>query len=270
MLHLFLTQLATGSILILLLVPPRAAGRGFFRYTVAQSCAILVLGLAVSPPPAASTLPGGLLVAGAGLLMAAAGLFHLRRLNAGLGLMILSLGPLVVGVISEAMSMIPSGDSSLLSRALYPLDALTAGLAPGSALIAMILGHYYLNVPGLAIGHLQRLTLAFATAVVFRLVVVGVSLARHGGELLPLFGLLLDTERAATVSSRLDPFVIVFVILHILFGLLAPGILALMSWRTALIASTQSATGILYVAVVLDLVGELASRYLLVLTGLPL
>ena len=46
-------------------------------------------------------------------------------------------------------------------------------------------------------------------------------------------------------------------------GLLGPLLLAGMAWQTARIRSTQSATGILYVVVILCFVGELTSQLLL-------
>ena len=47
-------------------------------------------------------------------------------------------------------------------------------------------------------------------------------------------------------------------------GFLATGIATYMTWKTAMIRSTQSATGILYIAMIFALFGELMS---LVLSG---
>jgi hypothetical protein len=57
---------------------------------------------------------------------------------------------------------------------------------------------------------------------------------------------------------------------RILFGLILPLALSWMIWQTVKIRSTQSATGILYVAVVFILFGEFLSRYILVSIGYPL
>ena len=46
-------------------------------------------------------------------------------------------------------------------------------------------------------------------------------------------------------------------------GLVGPFVLAIMAWQTARIRSTQSATGILYVVVILTFLGELVSQVLL-------
>jgi len=53
-------------------------------------------------------------------------------------------------------------------------------------------------------------------------------------------------------------------------GLLGPLVFGWLAYRTAKIRSTQSATGILYVVVILAFLGELTSLLLLRDTGLPL
>ena len=55
-----------------------------------------------------------------------------------------------------------------------------------------------------------------------------------------------------------------------LLGLLGPLVLGWMAWETARIRSTQSATGILYVVVIVCYLGELTSQLLLEKTGLLL
>ena len=270
MLSLFLTQAGVGSLLVMLMVPPRAAGRKFFQYTVAQSTTLLVLGgaLVVAGP---GPWPNSVMIMGAAvlLLIISAGLFHQGRLGAGQGFLIAGFVLAAAGSVLDALALVPGGDTSLLSLLLYPLDAVTAGLLLGSVLIAMILGHYYLNIPGLSIGYLQRLAVVFMVAVAARLVVASITLVRNAEQLRPLVGVLLDTEGLPVPEGTLDPFVLVFLLVHLAVGILGAGVLAVMTWRTTLISATQSATGILYVALILVIMGELASRYMLTLTGLP-
>jgi hypothetical protein len=54
----------------------------------------------------------------------------------------------------------------------------------------------------------------------------------------------------------------------LLFGLIGPVVLAYMTWETAKLRSTQSATGILYVDLFMVIVGELVAKYLLLTTAL--
>jgi protein NrfD len=57
---------------------------------------------------------------------------------------------------------------------------------------------------------------------------------------------------------------------RVLFGLVGPLVLAYLTWETAKIRSTQSATGILYVDFFTVIVGEVLAKYLLLSTSVPL
>jgi len=56
---------------------------------------------------------------------------------------------------------------------------------------------------------------------------------------------------------------------RVLFGLAGPALLSYMTWETAKIRSTQSATGILYVDFFTVVVGEVLAKYLLLATRVP-
>ena len=56
---------------------------------------------------------------------------------------------------------------------------------------------------------------------------------------------------------------------RVLFGLAAPAMLSYLTWETAKIRSTQSATGILYVDFFTVVVGEVLAKYLLLATRVP-
>lgn len=56
---------------------------------------------------------------------------------------------------------------------------------------------------------------------------------------------------------------------RVLFGLCGPALLAYLTWETAKIQSTQSATGILYVDFFTVIVGEVLAKYLLLATKVP-
>lgn len=121
----------------------------------------------------------------------------------------------------------------------------TSGLVLGLTLAAMLLGHWYLNSPGMELEPLRRLLRWMAWAVVAQIVVCSVGLARqigYGGD----------------VSASW----LLFVLLRWSFGLV--GVLAMvwMAWQTLKIPNTQSATGILYVAVIGVFVGELTGLLL--------
>jgi protein NrfD len=56
---------------------------------------------------------------------------------------------------------------------------------------------------------------------------------------------------------------------RVLFGLAGPALLGYLTWETAKIRSTQSATGILYVDFFTVIVGEVLAKYLLLATSVP-
>ena len=57
--------------------------------------------------------------------------------------------------------------------------------------------------------------------------------------------------------------------LHWLAGIVGVGLLAGLTWQTLKIPNTQSATGILYAAVILAFIGELMSQLLSAATHYP-
>src|SRR5437879_13853950 len=56
---------------------------------------------------------------------------------------------------------------------------------------------------------------------------------------------------------------------RVLFGLFGPAVLSYLTWETAKIRSTQSATGILYVDFFTVVVGEVLAKYILLATRVP-
>lgn len=122
----------------------------------------------------------------------------------------------------------------------------------GTVTSAMLLGHSYLISPSMTIAPLRRMLIAGAVALVLRVILALCGLwfwtAEH-----PLGN--LDVETQMWLTARW------------FFGILAPLALGWMAWETARIRSTQSATGILYVVVIVCFLGELTSLLLLEKTG---
>jgi hypothetical protein len=135
-----------------------------------------------------------------------------------------------------------------------PLAVLAGALALGSALAALSLGHWYLVTPSLSVHPLIQLTFLCLGALVAQIV------------LLPLL-LLLPGPRPDRIQLLFSEY-LVFLGVRIVFGLLAPLVMTLMTWRTARIRSLDSATGLLYVVSALILAGEIAARTLFFLTDI--
>jgi len=76
-------------------------------------------------------------------------------------------------------------------------------------------------------------------------------------------GLVLQIQQGPTP-------LVAFIALRWLAGLIGVGALAVMTWQTLKIPNTQSATGILYVAVIGVFIGELTSQLLSAQASFPL
>jgi hypothetical protein len=139
---------------------------------------------------------------------------------------------------------------------------LLGALLFGTVYWAMNMGHWYLVSSSLPFGLLVRATEAFAALAVFRaayaVVALGVVARGSTGEGGEALAILLDPMR--------DGF---FFWLRVLWGLVAPLVLAPFVVKTARMKSNQAATGLLYVGLVFVLVGELLASYLTLRSGLP-
>lgn len=132
-----------------------------------------------------------------------------------------------------------------ISTALSFTSVVTSGLLLGVTMASMLLGHWYLNSPTMQIAPLRKLLVAMAGVTTLQIVVSVCGLA---GEM---------------ASAEVMPFQWwLFLALRWLFGLIGVAILTFMAWRTLDIPNTQSATGILYVAVIGTFVGETMSLLL--------
>lgn len=153
--------------------------------------------------------------------------------------------------------------SSHVNEALYGRAALNSILSSfllGFTMTAMLLGHWYLNQPKMSGDELKRITVGFLVLVVLRFLVSTTLLFK-------LFG---SVPEAQIYHELLGTTPGIFLVMRYFWGILGPLGLAYFIWGTVKIRSTQSATGILYVAVVFVLIGEIISQYLTFFHGLPI
>jgi hypothetical protein len=164
-----------------------------------------------------------------------------------------------LGRLSFVVAGLALGATMVLHRGLgaEPMrivdDFAAAGMV-GSAISAMLMGHSYLIAPAMSIVPLTRLLCCLS-------VCLGLRIA------LACFGLWW-TRFVST--GTLDQETILLLSARWLLGLVVPIVLVWMSWETARIRSTQSATGILYVVTVVVFLGELLSLILVDKTGMIL
>ena len=140
-----------------------------------------------------------------------------------------------------------------LAQAAVWLDPLAGGLVLGSTMAAMLLGHWYLNTPTMALAPLQRLVQWMGVSILLRAISC-------------LLGLLLFWHFSGTPSSTL----LCFVALRWLAGIFGAAVVVVMTWYTLKIPNTQSATGILYVGVIVTFLGELTAQLLSQQSPVPL
>ena len=254
-LFLFLCHLGIGIVLTLLFVPG-AAGVRFFRFTSALAFILIVLGIASRPSAVAFTrdargiASAGLLVALLALSFVVAPWNPWRRpllwLSAAGGLLTLA---------AEA-SAAPGAIPLVLTLASF----LTSAVLLGSSFTAMVLGHWYLVLPTMDVSHLQSI-------VKFHL---GSTVARASAVFAVGWAAASAWDSALAPSFRSYVFSVdgIFLWQRSLFGLIGPAVLGYMTWETAKLRSTQSATGILYVDLFMVIVGEVVAKYLLLATGM--
>ena len=158
----------------------------------------------------------------------------------------------LLALAGSLLSPRPEG-ATTAAHVLFDCDVLTGGLVLGTTMAAMLLGHWYLNSPTMALAPLRRLLVIMGGAIAARAIACGLGLA-----------LVLS---AATWPSRQA---MLFILLRWLSGVIGAAVLTVMAWKTLLIPNTQSATGILYVAVIATFIGELVSLLLSSSSAFPL
>ncbi len=244
-LALFCLEGAAGTALLLLFFPVRSLGKGFFSLHAAIVVIFSLIACLVRPAgsPMVAWAATGCFIAYA--LAAHAGFAGRARplLAAGAGLAVFAL--------ARTGLALPRGGGDPWVVA----GAVTGGLFLGAVLLCMNLGHWYLVSRSLPFRLLARGALLFAGLAVLRAALLGAAMLLDKGEGLSA---LLSLERDA-----------LFFLFRVMWGILGPLALSWFIWKTADMRSNQAATGLLYVALVFVLIGELLSSYLTVATGFP-
>jgi hypothetical protein len=132
----------------------------------------------------------------------------------------------------------------------------------------MLLGHWYLNAPGMRVDVLRRSIdqTLFVWGLLFCLVAIMViwyfSTAEHTNATLASNVFRAVTAATSGGIASLDETGLALLWLRWLAGLLGLPVLLFMSRMTLDIPNTQSATGILYVACLAVILGELTAQLL--------
>ena len=237
----FCLRLAAGLILMLPIFSPTHIPPRFYRVHFLTALGLLAV-VAIFMYDAATL--GFWLVFDAAALVCLIGsiVWHLHDAPGGKLTVYLAPIALLGCLIYGGMLLRGPADSPLRCA-----DDVLSALVVGSATTAMLMGHSYLISPAMSISPLMRLLAALGVSVILRIA-------------LACFGLWGWTSIHGT--SNLETELMLWLPVRWILGLIAPLVLGWMAWETARIRSTQSATGILYVVVIVCFLGELTSLLL--------
>jgi hypothetical protein len=248
MLSDFALRLAGGLAVLLLMTSWREVPLAYFR----THCQVVLGLLVLAALDAARVGVGGFVVP---LLIASVVITYVATLGWGLGL------PRVAIPATALIAFVTVGLLVDVSRAedarLWALAAsgrLASSLLMGATLSAMLLGHHYLTAPAMSIEPLKRYTRSMAWALGARGLLAGIGLA-----------FWLSHRNTITSDGTVSA---LFLAMRWGMGILGPAAATWMTWETVRIRSTQSATGILYIAMTLVLFGELTAMALSRDTGI--
>jgi protein NrfD len=259
-LFLFLAHLGIGIIITLAWVS-REAGVKFFRFNAGLAAILIAFAFLFRPPETAATGAGRIALAALAIAEASTVVYW-----ATVGRILASIRPAVVatgvgaGVVALVAQALALG-SGVTVQAMTVASFLSSAALLGGACTAMILGHWYLVIPSLQVTHLQSIVKVLIASTLVRVVVVAaavfLAIATWQPGLGPSFLYYITSVAGVFFWQR------------VLFGLFGPALLSYLTWETAKIRSTQSATGILYVDFFTVVVGEVLAKYLLLATRVP-
>jgi hypothetical protein len=242
----FAVRLAFGLSLAAMLVSWREVPLPFFRTQAQIILGLLVLAALDQARVSGAGAPFWLIVLGSVLAYASSIVW-------GLGLPVLGARTAgLTAIAAIAWLSAASRSQGALMMTLNTASRAASGFLLGAVLCSMLLGHYYLTAPAMTVAPLKRTIALIAWGLATRSLLAGI------GWTVAQAGL------AGQLSSTSDPDSMVLFFGRWGMGFVAAGIATYMTWKTAQIRSTQSATGILYIAMIFVLFGELSS---LVLSG---
>jgi len=245
------TSAAAGILAALLWAPFRELGRFFFVLNAGVSFVLLCLAAPYRLISPGATLAGRMLAALAMALLIGylAALLLLRGGRSWRGLLCAAAAAALVATAVDGW--LAAGERG--PKWAFGINALCAAALLGSVTVGMLLGHWYLVRTRLDVSHLTTFSTLFGAALAARAALLLIGLAGMGA-LSPAGP--LSYFRATAVDRGF------FFWQRVLFGLLGPAAFAYMVRETTRLRSTQSATGILYMAMIFVIYGEFLARYL--------
>ncbi len=265
-------ELALGGAVALAIPPFFQVERGFYKSSAsvylasglvtAGGLGLLAYRQRASGVPAASGL---WTVAALWLLFCAALALYLwtlwrdnGRLRARCYTTALGIGLVAVG--AHVMLLKPAA-FGFVAASLYALTAIGSSLVLGLVSGGMLFGHWYLIDPNLPVDYLRSFVRLLGGALLADLALLALTVA-----ILALAGGPAGADAIRTLwDSHLG-----LLATRMALGPVATLVLAWMCWQTLRIPQTMAATGLLYIAVMSSLVGEMLGRFILFRTAVPL
>ena len=252
----FCLELGFGVLLALAFVPKAPVGTLFYRVMGTSALVPILAGIA-APLSTGELAWRSPVVFAAGLAVVTypfySGPVRGKRWAFALGLALLGCGTAVLFSLPPVVM-----ERGAPVRVLAGGSALATGSVAGSVGLAMVLGHWYLTVPNLAVRHLQRLNRVTVFCMLISLVLVAATVFAFQETL------------AAAERPLLGPTGLFYLGTRVAVGLLLPLVFAAMTASSLRFKNTRSATGILYASNVLVLIGTAVSVSLQDSYGLPL
>ena len=144
---------------------------------------------------------------------------------------------------------------------IYPVSFVLSALLLGTALVGMLIGHWYLIDTGQTLEPFFR---------VFKLFVIVLLTQTTFLLIAPAILYLLGTPSAVSGLGQLWQDHLLLLVMRVLVSQVGPLVLSYMIWQTLKIPNTMAATGLFYIVLLGVVVGEILARQLLALTALPL
>jgi hypothetical protein len=260
-LFFFLAHLGVGIAFTLAFVN-RDAGVKFFRFNGGLAAILLVIALAFRFQVAGAVASRSDIVL---IVSTAITVFYWATIGriftkARTAILATAAGIGMIAIALQALEISAGMSSGLI--ALTVLSFLTSALMLGGACTAMILGHWYLVLPSMEVSYLQSIVKGHIVSMLIRVVVVAAAV-----------WFAVATWQADSGAPSFRHYMLsvdgIFFWQRVLFGLAGPAVLSYLTWETAKIRSTQSATGILYVDFFTVVVGEVLAKYIVLATHVP-
>jgi len=243
----------------------------------------------------------GLGTAAAAIWLAKSGFQGADLNNAYYSLASLTLGLALYSFFSGRLARIPGFLLVLISPAFVlkaqgfdaQINFLLSSALLGSVFMGQFLGHWFLTVPNIHIKELKRVTVLMMTSIGLKsaeilwtlFVKIGAHPNNYSVDAMgrPLGLALQDSQTLSQLNMAeglftlsgdlyfgLGSYGLIILATRVLWGTLAPLILAGLVFQTVKMRSTQSATGILYAMCVMILIGECAALFFKNTLGLHL